>query len=147
MRSAARATLFGIGLLAMSLPAAAPRAEDGATIPGASRNGATMQRPMAENPEMKPFMGTAPARQAAAPQAADIGGLLRRAEAEMTANRMPEADSDLAQAQAALVQANASGQAVPQQAMGTLTMARRSLQEGRAAEAMRATETALAQLR
>ncbi|MDO9710159.1 hypothetical protein [Paracraurococcus lichenis] len=152
MRPAIRATLLATGLLAFGLPPVASRAQesaDSATIPGARRTGEAMQRPMAENPDMKPFMSAAPARPAAAPggQVADLGGLLRRAETEISANRLREADADLSGAQTALVQASSAGRPVPSQAMGALNQARQDLQAGRTAEALRETDQVLAQLR
>lgn len=148
MRPAIRFTLLATGVLALGM--AQPRAQesaDGATIPGGKRSGEAMQRPMAENPDMKPFMSATPARPAAAAAAADPGGLLRRAEAEIAANRLREADADLSGAQAALVQASSAGRPVPQQAMGLLNQARQDLQAGRATEALRETDQVLAQIR
>jgi hypothetical protein len=143
--------------LAMTLVAGPAFAEDSATIPGGSRSTPGLQRPVAENPTMKPFMNAAPAP-AAAPAAAaapppaaaperkadlgDVDALLRQAEADLAARRMKQADAELGQAQADLLTARAAGEPVSQQALTPLSEARAALRQGRATEAERATQTA-----
>jgi hypothetical protein len=143
--------------LAMTLAAGPAFAEDGATIPGGSRSTPGLQRPAVENPTMKPFMNAAPAATpapgpaAAPPPAAapeqkaalrDVDALLRRAEADMAARRMKQAEAELGQAQTELLNAKAAGEPVSQQALAPLAEAHAALRQGRATEAERATQTA-----
>jgi hypothetical protein len=55
---------------------------------------------------------------------------------------MKQAEAELGQAQADLLNAKAAGEPVPQQAMAPLAEARTALRQGRATEAERATRTA-----
>src|SRR3954469_11409773 len=141
--------------LAFTLAAGPALAEDGATIPGGSRHSPGLQRPIAENPTLKPFMSGAPApaatprppAAAAPPPAAapvrkaalgDVDALLRQAEADLAARRMKQADAELGQAQADLLNAKAAGEPVSEQALAPLAEARAALRQGRASEAERA---------
>jgi hypothetical protein len=161
MRFARLTTALAITLAAGTLAGHPALAEDGATIPGGSRSNPGLQRPMQENPEMKLYapapaaVATPPAADrsatAAPPPAAapvrkatlrDVDGLLRQAETDMAARRTKQAEAELGRAQTELLNAQAAGEPVPQQAMAPLAEARAALRRGRAAEAERATRTA-----
>src|SRR3954468_12807927 len=107
--------------LALMLAAGPALAEDSSTIPGSKLTGPTFQRPMAQNPEMKPYISAAPKPatpapapvQAAAPPPAmpaaptrsaaleDAGQLLQQAESDMAKHRLRAADTTLEQAETA----------------------------------------------
>lgn len=158
MRIPCLTTALGLGLVAsawMALPAHA----DDSDIPGIKRTEAGWERPAAENPEMKPFMTAAPtpaptpiavAAPAVAPSVVpvrkaaldDVEALLKRAEADIAAKRMQQAAADLDQAQTGLLNAQAAGEPVPQNAMAPLAEASEALRHGRAAAAERAAGSA-----
>lgn len=149
---------LGLGLVAGAWTALPARADD-SDIPGIRRTEAGWQRLAAENPEMKPYMtaapqpaaapvtvaaptpapGFAPARKAAL---GDVDALLRQAEADIAAKRLPRAEAVLARAQTALLNAQAAGEPVPPAAMAPLAEASEALRHGRAADAGRAADTA-----
>ena len=58
MRFSTMASIGAAALLAAALPGHKALADD-SEIPGMHRNSATFERPMHENPEMRPFMGSA----------------------------------------------------------------------------------------
>lgn len=164
MRPAGLGTVFAAALLAAGSVIASASAEDGATIPGGARRGPGLERPMRDNPQMRPFLAAAPAAPAAAPapattatQAAapstqgavlnDANTLLRRAETAISSGQLPQADADLATAQATLRNARAAGDPVPEQAMVPLAAARQHLRRGQTDAAGHAAEQALALLR
>ncbi|MDB5375268.1 MAG: hypothetical protein JWP04_3910 [Belnapia sp.] len=134
-------------------------------LPGVRATGASMQRPGAENPEMRSFRlapaapaqaaATAPEPLPAAPALAassvaasmpEVDRLLQGAEAELRSHHSRhgarEADGKLEQAETALLNAQAAGLAVPAGAMTPLLEARTALRRGNRDAAERATEAA-----
>ncbi|RAI60932.1 hypothetical protein [Roseicella frigidaeris] len=147
-------------LAAVLALAAGPALADDSAVPGLGRTGAQWQRPVAENPEMKPFLQAAPAQAAvpaqtvaapAAPPAGpapgdtrhaalqDVDRLLRQAEGEMAARNRQQAGEELEQARLALRNAEAAGDAMPASAMQRLLLAQHDLRSGQYQAAMRAT--------
>ena len=128
-------------------------------MPGMRATGAEMQRPGHDNPEMKlyelaPRTAAAPVAEATTPAVPDqpeatqvaalpdVERLLQRAERDLQAHRARNADTDLEQAETALLNAQAAGQAVPPQALAPVMQARDALRHGDTAAATRATENA-----
>jgi hypothetical protein len=166
MRFSSMASIGAAALLVASLPGGRALADD-SDIPGMNRRSATFERPMHENPEMRPFMNqAAPApRVAAAPAPAmpatplpsplpsaavstrmnvlhDADALIEQAEARIRAHDRRQAEASLEQAETALLNGKAAGEAVPDEAIRPLDQARAALQHGRIAASERQAEAA-----
>lgn len=164
MRFASMASIGAAALLAAMLPGGKALADD-SDIPGINRRSATFERPMHENPEMRPFMSrAAPAstpRVAAAPAPAmpaappastpastrmnvlhDADSLIQEAEARIRAHDARQAEAALERAQTALLNGKAAGEAVPEDAMKPLGQARTALQRHQMATSERQAEAA-----
>ena len=137
---------------ALVLAAGPALAQDDSAVPGMKRNGPGFGRPTEEIPELKPFLpaprAAAPATDTATPAAMpepmrpaaldDVDRLLRRAEADAARHRIRDADNALEQAETEMLNARASGETVPQQAIEPVEQARAALQHKDYAGAERA---------
>ena len=147
-------------LAAVLALAAGPALADDSAVPGLGRTGAQWQRPVAENPEMKPFLQAAPAQAAvpaqtvaapAAPpagpapggrrEAAVQGGdrLVRPAGGGMAARHRPQAGEERELVPLLALRAVEAGDAMPASAMQRLLLAQHDLRSGQYQAAMRAT--------
>ncbi|WP_043360329.1 hypothetical protein [Belnapia sp. F-4-1] len=158
MRFASMASVGAAALLAAMLPGSKAFAAD-SDIPGINRHTATFERPMHENPEMRPFMNRAAPRTAAAPAPPvapptpapvptrmnvlhDADSLIQEAEARIRARDRQQAELILERAEMALLNGKAAGEAVPEGAMKPLDQARAALHRGQMAASERQAEAA-----
>lgn len=164
MRFSTMASIGAAALLAAMLPTGQAFADD-SEIPGIHRRSGTFERPMRENPEMRPFMNQAapapaprvaaapaPAMPAAPPAPApvstrmnvlhDADALIQEAEARIRAHDARRAEVTLERAETALLNGKAAGEAVPEDAMRPLDQARAALQRHQMAASERQAEAA-----